>query len=57
MNVKNLVDLLKDLPPDLPVYIWIDGERYPILGIDDSWINEGGWIDLNAMLVENFGGY
>jgi len=53
MNIKNLVDLLKDLPPDLPVYIWIDGERHSILGIDDSWVNEGGHVDINAKPREN----
>jgi len=47
MNIKNLVDLLKDLPPDLPVYIWIDGERFPILDIDDSLV-EDGHVDINA---------
>jgi len=47
MNIKNLVDLLKDLPPDLPVYIWIDGERFPIVDIDDSLI-EDGHVDINA---------
>jgi hypothetical protein len=47
MNVKNLTELLKDLPPNLPVYIWIDGERYPIVDIDDSLV-EDGHVDINA---------
>lgn len=49
MNVKLLVDLLKNTPPDLPVYMWLDGERYQICGIDDSWVDEGGYVDINAM--------
>lgn len=48
MNIKLLVDLLKDIPPDLPVYVWLDGERYQICGIDDTWI-DGGHIDINAI--------
>jgi len=56
MDVKTLAKLLSELPPELPVYVWIDGDRYPIVDIDDSFV-EDGWIDVNAVLVENFGGY
>ncbi len=57
MKVKNLIDLLSELPPDLPVFIWIDGDRYPIVDVDDFWINEGGHVDIKSALIENFGGY
>jgi hypothetical protein len=57
MKVKNLIDLLSNLPPDLPVYIWIDGDRYPIIDVDNFWINEGGHVDIKSALIENFGGY
>ena len=57
MNVKKLIEALQAMPPDLPVYIWADGDRYPIVNIDDSWIEEGGWIDIHTMILENFNGY
>jgi hypothetical protein len=57
MDVKTLAKLLSDLPPDLPVFIWIDGDRYPIVDVDDSWVDEGGHVDITSALIENFGGY
>lgn len=57
MKVKNLIDLLSALPPDLPVFIWIDGDRYPVVDVDDSWVDEGGHVDITSALIENFGGY
>jgi hypothetical protein len=48
MTVYELTKALLDLPADLPVYMWVDGERYPIIDVDDSWADEGGWVDLNV---------
>lgn len=48
MTVYELTKALLDLPADLPVYMWVDGERYPITDVDDSWVDEGGWVDLNV---------
>ncbi len=56
MTVYKLATLLLDLPPDLPVYVWIDGERYPVVDVDDSWVKEGGWVDLNTIQIENYTG-
>jgi hypothetical protein len=47
MTVGELIEQLKDVPPDLRIYLWDDGERYPIAGTDDSWVCEGGWLDIN----------
>jgi hypothetical protein len=57
MDVKTLTKLLSELPPELPVYVWIDGDRYPIVDVDDSWVDEGGHVDITSALIENFGGY
>ena len=47
MTVGELIEQLKDVPPDLRIYLWDDGERYPVAGTDDSWVCEGGWLDIN----------
>lgn len=48
MTVGQLVNELKWMADDLPVYMWVDGERYPINDIDDSFVDEGGWVDINV---------
>lgn len=53
MTASELIKALSDLPPDLPLFIWIDGERYPVIEIDDSWVAEGGWIDINSIRMED----
>jgi len=57
MTVGQLVDKLKWMADDLPVYMWVDGERYPVSDVDDSWVDEGGWVDINVWLLDNFDGY
>jgi hypothetical protein len=47
MTVYKLATLLLDLPPDLPVYIWDNGERFAITDVDDSFAAKNGWVDVN----------
>lgn len=49
MKVSELLDALKDLPPDALVYVWDAGERIGIVNVDDSFLDEGcPFIDLNT---------
>jgi hypothetical protein len=48
MKVSELIDQLKDLPPDTLVYVWNDGERVEISMIDDSLL-EDQFIDINTV--------
>jgi hypothetical protein len=48
MTVYELTKALLDLPPDLPVYVWVDGERYPVSDVDDSFVADGECVDLNV---------
>jgi hypothetical protein len=56
MTVGKLLEQLENIPKDLPVYIWVDGDRYPIVDVDDSWVDEGGWLDINTIQIENYAG-
>lgn len=47
LTVGELRQQLEGVNPDLPVYIWDDGERFMLQQVDDSWVEEGGWVDLN----------
>jgi len=49
MKVSELIDQLKDLPPDTLVYVWNDGERLELSMVDDSFVEEGQFVDLNAV--------
>ena len=50
MTVAELMGELKNIPPDDHVFIWVDGERYPIADVD---VDLGdNYIDLNAQINE-----
>lgn len=44
ITAQQLIDALKDLPPDTTVYVWNDGDRYVIETVD-NW--DEGHVDLN----------
>ena len=49
MTVAELIEQLKDIPPDDHVFIWADGERYAISDVD---VDLGdNYIDLNAKIL------
>ena len=47
-TAQQLIDALKDLPPDAVVYVWNDGDRYVIQNVD-NWDDEH--VDLNILFV------
>ena len=49
MKVQELIEQLRELPPELPVYVWVDGERLKLTMVDDSFVDDaGGFVELNA---------
>lgn len=46
MTVRELIDLLKDIPPESIVFGWQDGYRFPIETVD-HWDEGSGSVDLN----------
>lgn len=48
-TVQQLIDALKELPPNAAVHVWDDGERYLIRAID-NWDENN--VDLNLFFVE-----
>ena len=51
MTVAELIALLKTVPDDRQVFIWVDGERYPITEVDPIVTEDdpNGWyVDINA---------
>lgn len=47
MTVKDLIDKLRNYYQYTEVTIWVDGERYELSDVDDSFIAQG-IIELNA---------
>lgn len=50
MKVKDLIEQLKDIPPDTDVYIWNDGERLEAQMVDDSFVEDHSFIDINIFV-------
>jgi hypothetical protein len=47
MTVGELIEELNKFPPDTDVLAWLDGERKEVLEIDDSFVKEHRFIDIN----------
>lgn len=47
-TVQQLIDALKELPPNAAVHVWSDGDRYIIQDVD-NWDDEH--IDLNLQFI------
>jgi NADP-dependent 3-hydroxy acid dehydrogenase YdfG len=49
MKVKELMQALANLPPELDVFVWNAGDRLNIEYVDDSFIHdEYAFVDLNT---------
>jgi len=53
MKLDDLLEEVEHLSAKLDVYVWVDGERYPINYVDKSFIREG-FIELNASVDPPF---
>lgn len=51
MNAKQLIEELQKLPEDTMMYVWLDGNRYEVEQVDDSFFNDG-YADINAEIME-----
>jgi len=49
MKVSELIEQLKVYPQDSEVYLWVDGERLAAHSIDDSFVDEHWFIDINGL--------
>lgn len=49
MKVRELIKQLESLYLDSQIYLWVDGERIEIDGIDDSFIDREGFADINGI--------
>jgi hypothetical protein len=49
MKLGELIEQLKAYPPDSEIFIWVDGERLDAHSIDDSFIDEHWFIDINGV--------
>ena len=49
MTVSELIDALKDLPPEAEVYVWDAGDRLGLVDVDTSFLDEAHpFVDLNT---------
>ena len=48
MKLGELIEQLKAYPPDSEIFIWVDGERLAAHSIDDSFVDEHCFIDING---------
>jgi hypothetical protein len=53
MTLDDLLEEVEHLSSKLRVYVWVDGERYPINYVDKSFIREG-FVELNASVDPPF---
>ena len=51
MKVRELIKQLDNLYLDAEIYIWVDGERIEINDIDDSFIDDEGFADINGTRI------
>jgi len=49
MKVRDLLKQLENIYLDAEIFVWVDGERLRIDGVDDSLIDEEGFADINAV--------
>ena len=47
MTAAELIQMLSELPSDMPVYVWLDGDRMEIKTIDLL----DGYADINVMML------
>jgi hypothetical protein len=49
MKISELIEELQHADPELPVYVWVDGERLEVTMVDHSFTDQaGGFIEINA---------
>jgi hypothetical protein len=49
MKLSELIEQLKAYPADSEVYLWVDGERIDVHSVDDSFVDEHWFIDVNGI--------
>lgn len=47
MTLSDLMEEIEHINVKLDVYVWVDGERYPLTYVDKSFIREG-FIEFNV---------
>jgi hypothetical protein len=48
MKISELIEQLKAYPQDSEVFLWVDGERIAAHSVDDSFVEEHWFIEINA---------
>lgn len=48
MKIRELIEQLSAYPQDSEIFIWVDGERMATHSIDDSFVDEHWFIEINA---------
>jgi len=48
MKIRELIEQLSAYPQDSEIFIWVDGERLAAHSIDDSFVDEHWFIEINA---------
>lgn len=52
MKVRELIKQLENLYLDGQIFLWVDGERIEIDGVDDSFIEREGFADINGIRIQ-----
>ena len=48
MIVKELMEILKQYPADADVLLWVDGDRFTAIDVDDSFLEEYNYVEINV---------
>jgi hypothetical protein len=51
MKISELIAQLSAYPQDSEVYLWVDGERLPVHSIDDTFVAEQWFIEINGGVI------
>lgn len=48
MTTKELIEILSEYPPDTAITLWHDGDRVGVDGVDDSFVESNGFVEING---------
>ena len=52
MTTAELIRQLSQCDPDTKVTLWVDGERYVLDSVDDTFTDPHGFVELNASTTD-----
>lgn len=48
MKVHELIEILKQQPANADVFVWVDGDRFLTIDVDNSFVDDRNFVEINA---------